>query len=362
MLHNLGIDKTVPNRAPGDLQARTDQRLSRIVRTLSDHSMFVVSGTKLAQEIGGTRSEIWRLVQQLRNLGVRIAGHPATGYQLEAVPDLLLPDILDPLVQGTMFRGKIHHFFRIGSTNAAGMEAAQAGEAEGTVLFAEEQTAGRGRGGHDWHSARSTGLYLSIILRPPMGPADVLLLSLMTGIAAASAVEELTGLKPDVRWPNDLLLSRTVYTDTGGCGTLERKFCGILTEINAEISRVRYAVVGIGINVNQESFPRSLAEIATSLRLEGGREWSRVELAAALLKSFDREYRLMAQPQAREQLFRRFEEASSFTRGRRVHVDEDGGYSGTTEGLDLRGFLQVRTDDGTLKTVISGGVRGVWDL
>jgi BirA family biotin operon repressor/biotin-[acetyl-CoA-carboxylase] ligase len=241
------------------------------------------------------------------------------------------------------------------------MQAAQAGEPEGTVFFAEEQTAGRGRSGHDWHSARSTGLYVSIILHPPLGPADVLLLSLMTGLATATAVEQVTGLKPDLRWPNDLLLARTVYTDTGGCGTLERKFCGILTEINAEISRVRYAVVGIGINVNQESFPRSLADIATSLRLETDREWSRVQLAAALLKSFDREYRQIAEPDLRESLFRRFEQASSFARGRRVHVDENGGYTGTTQGLDLRGFLQVRTDDGDLKTVISGGVRGIWD-
>jgi BirA family biotin operon repressor/biotin-[acetyl-CoA-carboxylase] ligase len=292
-------------------------------------------------------------------VGVHIAGHPATGYQLESVPDLLLPDTLDSLLRGTIFHGRLHHFFRAGSTNALAMQAAQAGAPEGAVFIAEEQTAGRGRSGHDWHSERSTGIYVSIVLRPQMAPADVLTLSLMTGLATAAAVEKVTLLKPDLRWPNDLMLSRAAYTPEGSCITEERKFCGILTELNAEVTRVRFAVVGIGMNVNQRNFPPGLADIATSLRIETGREWSRVALAEALLQSFDREYRQLTEPGGRDALFARFEEASSFARGRRVHVDEEGGYTGTTEGLDARGFLRVRTDGGALKTVISGGVRGI---
>ncbi len=319
---------------------------------------MVVSGTKLAGEIGVSRSEVWRLVEQLRALGVQIAGHPSTGYQLRAVPDLLLPEILDPLVKGTMFAGRIHHSFRIGSTNAAGMKAGQADAPEGTVFFAEEQTAGRGRGGHSWHSARSDGIYVSVLLRPPLSPADVLALSLMAGLATAAAVPEVTGLKPDLRWPNDLLLAREVPRENG-VALEERKFCGILTELNAEATRVRFAVVGIGINVNQQSFPPELEHLATSLRIESRRTWSRVQLAAALLKSLEREYRCAIGPGGREQLFRRFEEASSYVRGRRVMVDEEGGYTGVTAGLDARGFLLVRGDDGRMHTVLSGGVRAI---
>jgi BirA family biotin operon repressor/biotin-[acetyl-CoA-carboxylase] ligase len=336
----------------------TDARLGLIVRVLTDHAMMVVSGTKLAAEIGASRSEVWRLVQQLRSLGVDIAGHPATGYQLQTVPDLLLPDAVAPLVQGTIFAKHIRHSFRIGSTNVAAMLAAQAGEPEGTVFFAEEQTSGRGRGAHGWHSARSAGIYVSVILRPPLAPADALLLSLVTGLAAAEAVEEVTGLKPDLRWPNDLLLARHVE---GECGPRlqERKFCGILTELNAEATRVRYAVAGIGLNVNQQSFPADLQAVATSLRMEAGRSFSRVELAAALLKSLDREYRaLVCGERRREEVLRRFEERSSYARSRHVHVDEDGGYTGVTEGLDARGFLLVRTAGG-VKTVLSGGVRAI---
>src|SRR5262249_14444944 len=131
---------------------KTDVRLGKIVRVLSDHAMLAVSGTKIGEEIGTRRSEVWRLVQQLRSLGVAIEGHPATGYQLRRVPDLLLADILAPFLKGTVFR-QIQHFYRIGSTNVAAMEAAAAGAApEGSVFVSEEQTAGRGRGANRWHS------------------------------------------------------------------------------------------------------------------------------------------------------------------------------------------------------------------
>jgi BirA family biotin operon repressor/biotin-[acetyl-CoA-carboxylase] ligase len=278
-------------------------------------------------------------------LGVHITGHPASGYQLESVADLLLPNILSPLVSGTVFASRIRHYFRLGSTNATAMEAAAAGEPEGTVFLAEQQTAGRGRGGNTWESAPSDGIYCSVVLRPELSPADALLVSLIAGIAVAETVEQATGLHPDLRWPNDVLLE-------------ERKFCGILTEMNAEATRVRYVVVGIGINVNQPSFSGELEPIATSLRLAGGHEWSRVQLATALLKSLDGWYRKLTDggDDSRSAIFRKFEERSSFARDRFVHVDEDGGYEGVTEGLDNRGFLLVRTGGG-LRTVLSGGVR-----
>jgi len=324
--------------------------------------MLVVSGTKLAQELGSTRAEVWRLVEQLRSNGVAIAGHPATGYRLEAVPDLLLPDAIGPLVNGTLFAGNLQHSFKTASTNANAMQAAAAGVPEGTVFFAEEQTAGRGRGGHSWHSEPGAGVYCSVVLRPRMSPADALVISLMAGLAAAAAVEEVTGLKPDLRWPNDLLLARTSSPETAGAKPGARKFCGILTELNAEATRVRYVVAGIGINVNHESFPPEIADIATSLRIEGGRTYSRVEISGALLRALDREYRALQSDvdEATASIFRRFEERSSYARGLRVRVEEEDGYEGVTEGLDDRGFLRVRTDGG-LRTVLHGGVRALTD-
>jgi len=384
----------------------TDVRLGRIVRLLMSHATVAVSGTKIAEEIGTSRSEVWRLIQQLRALGVDVAGHLATGYQLRAVPDLLLPEMLAPSLKGTVFGGarassmnvfppgrrvpqglksaflqtedgtaeavpypkpshedgtaeaarypkssheasakQIHHYYKIASTNSEAMRCAAEGAPEGSVFLAEEQLAGRGRGAHSWHSSRSAGIYCSVILRPAMPPSDALIFSLAVGLAIRAAVMEIAPqLRVDLKWPNDMLL--------GG-----KKFCGILTEMNAEAARVRHLVVGVGINVNQAKFPAELREIATSLKIETGTEWSRVELCAALLKSLDREYRgFVEDAGARGAILRRFEEISSSVRGRKVSIEENGGLAGVTEGLDERGFLRVRTAEG-LRTVVSGTVR-----
>lgn len=272
--------------------------------------------------------------------------------------DLLLPEIIGPLVRNTIFSGHIHHWHQAESTNVLASQAAAMAEehteaaSEGEVFLAEEQTAGRGRGNHKWHSERGTGIYCSVILRPQITPADALWLSLMAAVATQDAVREITGQSCDIRWPNDLLLS-------------DKKFCGILTELSSEATRVRHAIVGIGINVNQQSFPEELAELATSLHLETGKKWSRIELTAALLKSLDREYRAFLRvvnspfrtPSLRfEPILKRVESRSSYAYGKEVQVDENGGYSGITDGLDPQGFLRVKTKYG-VRMVTSGSVR-----
>ena len=304
----------------------------------------VVSGTKIAAEIGTSRSEIWRLIQQLRDLGVDIAGHPSTGYSLKSMPDLVLPDMLSPQLQGTIFGKHIHHYYKIDSTNTAAMEAASGGAPEGSVFLAEQQTAGRGRGANQWHSERSSGIYCSVVLRPAVPPSDVVVVTLAAGLAVHAAIREIDSrIAADLKWPNDVLIDK-------------KKVCGILTEMNAEITRVRYIVIGIGINVNQSAFPADLQAIATSLRLVSGTEWSRVELCAALLKSLDREYRsLLESPDGVNSILRRFEERSSSVRGRQIEVEEDASLQGVTDGLDERGFLKVRTAQG-MRTVLSGTV------
>lgn len=310
-----------------------------------NYSTVVVSGTKLAQEIKTNRTEVWRLVQQLREFGVIIAGHPATGYQLKSVPDLLLPEVLDPLLRGTIFSRSLHHYYKVGSTNSLAMQAAAENAPEGSVYLAEQQTAGRGRAAHKWHSANAVGIYCSALLRPPLPPSEALIVSLAAGLAVHAAIQSRDPNLPlDLKWPNDVLVDG-------------KKVCGILTEMNAEATRVRHVVVGVGINVNQTNFPEELQTVATSLRLATGKEWSRVELCAALLKSLDREYRgLLERPDARESVLRRFQERSSYARGKSVYVEENGGFEGVTYGLDPRGFLQVHTPQG-VRTVYSGTVR-----
>lgn len=254
---------------------------------------------------------------------------------------------LDAALGETRFRGKLQFFPSIHSTNTHAMAQAEAGAPDGSVYFADEQTAGRGRGTHAWSSPPGSGLYVSVLLRAPIAPADVLWVSLASGLAVHDAVRRITSLTSDLRWPNDLLFGR-------------KKFCGILTELNAEVTRVRYLVIGIGINVHQPQFPADLAEIATSLHIETGRDWPRQDLLAALLQSLDREITALTTPGnlpvATASILTRLKQASTWIRGKRVYVEELEGYEGVTEGLDTRGFLQVRTAAG-LRTVYSGGVR-----
>ena len=242
-------------------------------------------------------------------------------------PESISPENVAPLVRNTIFSGSIHHFRQTESTNQLAMEAgAHAGRSsenapEGEVFIAEEQTAGRGRKGHTWHSERGAGIYCSFLLHPPLSPGDTLWLSLIAGVAVQDAVRDITGLQPDIRWPNDLLLN-------------DRKFAGILTEMSSEGPRVNYAVVGIGINVNHRNFPPELQETATSLRIESGREWPKLELVAALIRALDREYRALLRamnspirtPALRfEPIMRRVESRSSYASGKLVEVNEDGG-------------------------------------
>lgn len=228
------------------------------------------------------------------------------------------------------------------------MDAAATGAPEGSVFTADRQTAGRGRGDHKWHSPAGQGLYVSMLLRPQLRPNDALWLSLIAGLGVQTAIEEVTTIAIDLRWPNDILLR-------------EKKLGGILTELATESGRILHAVVGIGLNVNQPEFPPDICEIATSLRIETDREWSRDDILVALLKAFDREYKaLLTEANARRSIIERFERLSSYAHDARVEVDDHGAaqFSGVTEGLDERGFLRVRTSEG-MRTVFSGGVRKI---
>lgn len=250
-------------------------------------------------------------------------------------------------LSGTRFSGRIHHFASIDSTNTALLAAAARGADEGTVYVADEQTAGRGRGSHQWHSAPGEGLYVSMLVRSPLPMARALWIALATGLAASQAIERTAGLPADIRWPNDLLL----HMPHGS-----RKVGGILVETAIEGESLRYAVIGVGINVNHAALPPALAEIATSLRMEAGKLVSREALLIALLRAIDLELAQLESGDGSE-LLSRFAKQSSWVHGKRVHVAEGGGYTGVTAGLDANGFLKVKASDGTLRTVLSGGVR-----
>jgi|HubBroStandDraft_2_1064218.scaffolds.fasta_scaffold247525_2 BirA family biotin operon repressor/biotin-[acetyl-CoA-carboxylase] ligase len=250
---------------------------------------------------------------------------------------------LNAELAGSIFAGNLHFSEVTDSTNTDALEAARAGAPHGSVYFADEQLAGRGRGDHAWHSTAGEGLYVSALLRPQMPASRLHLIPLAAGLAAAEAIRTVSGLKVDLRWPNDLLIGL-------------RKVGGILAESKIEGDQVAFAVVGIGINVHQRSFPPGLSTSGSSLDLEAGCRISRQHLIAILLKSLEREALALLHPAASSTVPVRMAQASTWIRGRQVEVHGPQACSGITAGLDEHGFLLVRTADG-LVTVQTGGIR-----
>jgi BirA family biotin operon repressor/biotin-[acetyl-CoA-carboxylase] ligase len=329
--------------APTDRTGTTDRHLDALLTLLSDNPMIVISGEKIARNIGVSRSAVWRWTQRLRALGVRVKGHPRSGYRIERVPDVLSPSLLRRRLRGSPFGKHIYHYFKTTSTNSIALELGHAGEPHGALVIAEEQTGGRGRSGRAWHSEKTSGIYISALLRPQISPLVAPVITMVAGLAVRDAVEEETGIAPDLRWPNDLLARG-------------KKFCGILTEMYAEPSQIRFVVVGIGINVNHAMIPAELAPIATSLRILTGRPASRLQLVVRLLHHLENYYNRFLS-EGVQPILARFTEVSSYARGKRVRIAAlDESYVGTTDGLEPNGLLRVRRDDGKISVVISGDV------
>jgi len=321
----------------------TNYHLTHLAELLVRYPTVVLSGERMAQELGVTRSTVWRSMEQLRALGVQLRGHAASGYQLESMPDLLLPSLVLPALRSGALGRRLHHAFKIDSTQRWALEGAVAGEPHGSLYVAEEQTAGRGRQGHMWYSPASTGIYCSLLLRPPGPPSGLLPLTLGAGVAVTEAIRATTGLRPDIRWPNDILLAG-------------KKCGGLLLEMAGDPMRVHHAVLGIGINVNQLDFGE-LAPVATSLRLAGGKTVSRAQLLSEVLRHLDARYEMFAHGGSAD-LLADFRQASTYAEGLPVSVGSGAeAYTGVTAGLDELGFLRVRRDDGTLATVFNGEVR-----
>ncbi len=250
---------------------------------------------------------------------------------------------LDSELAETIFAGKLHYAAVTGSTNSDAMASARAGAPHGSVWLTDEQTAGRGRGDHRWHSAAGEGLYASVLLRPQISAERFGLLPLAAGLAAARAIHDVAAVVVDLRWPNDLLIG-------------PRKTGGILVESAGSSAQQRFAVVGIGINVHQREFSSELDALATSLDIEAGTRICRRALLTALLRSLESEITALADAESANDIPARVELASTWLRGRCVRVHGPQACAGITAGLDENGFLRVQTVSG-LVTVQTGGIR-----
>jgi BirA family transcriptional regulator, biotin operon repressor / biotin---[acetyl-CoA-carboxylase] ligase len=253
-----------------------DAGLMELLNLLREAQSFV-SGEILAGRVGLSRAGVWKRLNRLKALGYVIEGEPRRGYRLVSAPDKLFPEeILHGLGTKTL-RGPIYHFETTASTSDTAKSLGTRGAAEGALVVAETQTAGRGRLGRHWISPPGTGIYASLLLRPPLPPNELPQITLSTAVAMVRALTRAVGITPGIKWPNDLILKG-------------KKLGGILTEMETESDQIRYLVVGLGLNVNTRDFPPELTDTATSLFLEEGRSFSRVHILQTWLEEFEALY------------------------------------------------------------------------
>jgi BirA family biotin operon repressor/biotin-[acetyl-CoA-carboxylase] ligase len=322
-----------------------DRKLDELLFALMENMTLAVSGEKLAKDLRVSHSTLARWVEKLREAGIEIRGELFTGYRLVRLPDVLLPQLIRPRLRTRMLGRNLYHFYDVDSTNLFAGRLINHGRAipEGTVIIAESQTAGRGRLGRSWHSQREAGIYFSMVLFPKTPPSLAPLFTLATAVAMHNAVERYTGMDVDIKWPNDLL--------TGG-----RKFCGILSEIQAEVDMVKTMIIGVGLNANHERFPDEIADRATSLRIASGRIQSRTEILVEFLEEFESIY-MDFERKGPARIIAEWTRSSSFASGRKVEI-HDGvrKVAGITRGLNALGALRIEQKGGHVEEVYSGDV------
>ena len=303
-----------------------------------------LSGEELGQRLSISRTAVWKHINELRKQGYQIGSAPKRGYYFIKSTPLLLPEeIVNGLKTRTMGTNVIHYNEDV-STQDSAAELARNGAVEGTLVVAEMQTGGRGRKGRSWVSLPEGGVYLSLILKPDLNPSKVFQIPLVAGVAVVKAIRKVTPLEAKIKWPNDIIV--------GG-----RKAGGILTEMNAEIEKVNFVILGAGINVNipAELLAKQTAGIATSLLAEYGQEVSRIKIIQSFLYEFETlysEYLLSGFRPIREEW-----KKLNNTIGSQVKItDGSSDFEGTALDIDDEGFLLVKMNNGETRKVISGDV------
>lgn len=319
----------------------TDAKILSALRKSPDG----VSGAELAAQLRISRAAVWSRIEELRQVGFDISASPHFGYRIVSEPDALLADDLLARLGKTKIIGRdIHVFEQTTSTNDVIEKLARDGVREGVVVFAESQTKGRGRLGRKWLSPARKGLWFSVLLRPDVRPQETTQLTVASATALRRAIFSETNLQPEIKWPNDILI--------GG-----KKVAGILTEMSAELDRVRYVILGMGIDVNLDAseFPAELKKTATSLKIETNETISRAELATAILREWDEDYLRVCSGKF-SGIADEWEKHCT-TIGKNVNVQiGDRKIRGRAEALDDDGALLLRTEHGRLERIIGGDV------
>jgi len=299
-----------------------------------------ISGDLLASRLGISRQGLWKHIQELKEVGYDIVAVPHLGYRLQASPDKLLAYEISHSLNTRFLGRKIYYFEGVPSTMDTAMNLGIKGAAEGTVVIAESQTKGRGRLGRNWFSPKYKGIYFSVILRPKLLPSKVSILTLLAAVSVSEAIKKVTGVDIQIKWPNDILFEN-------------KKLGGILTELNAEMDKVNFVVIGIGLNVNNDK--KSLISGATSLREKLAQNTNRIELLQEVLRRIEANYSLL-QHKGSKAIAEKWRELAT-TLHKRVKVySQNEHVEGEAVDIDSDGALLIRNDSGLTQKVTAGDV------
>ena len=321
------------------------EEILRLLRSADGY----ISGQELCNRFGVSRTAVWKAINQLKEAGYEIEAQQNKGYRLMAAPDLMTEAEIKSLMHTEWVAKEVLYFDTIVSTNTKAQELAEKGYPSGTLVVADKQESGKGRRGRSWVSPSGTGIFMTLMIKPDINPNNASMLTLVAALAVAKAITSVTGEEALIKWPNDIVVNG-------------KKVCGILTEMNAQFDYINHIVVGIGINVHNESFPEEISQMASSLMIEaGGKRFHRAQIIAETMAYFEQYYDTFLKTQDLSALVREYDKLL-VNRNKSVRVlDPKEPFDGKAMGITSKGELIVDTWE-SRKLVSSGevSVRGIY--
>lgn len=321
------------------------EEILRLLRSADGY----ISGQELCNRFGVSRTAVWKAINQLKEAGYEIEAQQNKGYRLKAAPDLMTEAEIKSLLHTEWVAKEVLYFDTIDSTNTKAQELAEKGYPSGTLVVADKQESGKGRRGRSWVSPSGTGIFMTLMIKPDINPNNASMLTLVAALAVAKAITSVTGEEAMIKWPNDIVVNG-------------KKVCGILTEMNAQFDYINHIVVGIGINVHNESFPEEISQMASSLMIEaGGKRFHRAQIIAETMSYFEQYYDTFLKTQDLSALVREYDKLL-VNRNKSVRVlDPKEPFDGKAMGITPKGELIVDTWE-SRKLVSSGevSVRGIY--
>ena len=316
----------------------------KILRETGDY----VSGQEICEKLGVSRTAVWKVIRQLQEEGYQVDAARSRGYRIIDGPDVMTAEEVESLLD-TEWAGKpVVYYPETDSTNIRIRHLGDEGAPHGTLAVADRQTAGRGRRGRTWESPGGSCIYMSILLRPDLAPEKAPMLTLVMACGVAEGIMDCADVKVQIKWPNDIIVSG-------------KKLRGILTEMSTQVDYINHVTVGVGINVNVQNFPEEI-QTATSLLSETGTQTKRAPVIAAVMKHFEENYKIFMQTEDMSGLMKKYS-SLLVNQGREVLIlEKDAEYKAYAEGINQKGELVVRREDGTVENICAGevSVRGVY--